>query len=390
MSRELYFFEHVPDGKTLYIYGAGAMGEFVFDRLIERGFPVAGFIDSSRSGELRGLRVWTLDEYAPTHGADKAVLVASQFSDEIAAALAARGIDDWFDLSPTHDAVNPAYQTLRYMSLDDPRLKGPRGKMSTLEIVERTAQARGAASRRLAVNLGCNDGEHGDPCFPLFQAGYGGLCVDVIKTSNIFQNLPSRNVIKQMGFQITPMNIVPLLRRAGMPEDIDMLKIDIDSIDGVILSELLAAGYRPSVIQMEVNNEVPPPFKFAALYHRLYHSHNSAGSYGFYGCSLGYVAEVAGRYGYELLQLDFIKFRDAILVRREFLDLFPPRAFSSPREAFLNEPNYFSHMFSDFGIDVSAWKSREDYHVLAGEIWNAFTLASQARFGISAPFHFSL
>lgn len=390
MEREINFLEQVPDSRELFIYGAGALGSFAFEGLTQRGFEVAGFIDSHAGGMAHGRRVWTLDEYAPVHGPDKAVLIASSFLPDIIAALADKGINDWFDLRPAYAAhLNRRSQLFRPAPDSFDRAAYVRSKISTFDVVETIGRTLGPAAHRLAVNFGCNDGQMGDPCHPLFAAGYGGLCVDVIETPDIFANLPGKNVIKHMGCQITPMNVAGLLRDARLPVDFDLLKIDIDSIDGVILAAALAAGYRPNVIQIEVSNELPPPFKFAALYHRLYHTHASAGSYGFYGCSLGYANDLAERHGYALLQVDFSEYRDAVFVRREFLDLFPPRPFADPRAAFLAEPNQFSHMFNDFGIDVSQWWAREDYHVLAGEIWNAYVLAGQARFGIVAPFHFS-
>ena len=400
MGAEIRFFEHVPADKTVFIYGAGAMGEDILANLRRRGYAdIAGFVDSSKAGQFCGLPVLTLDEYAPQHGPGKALLIASMYGDEIIAGLAGRGITDWYDLRPSFDSRQRHAFDLRY-SLPkgvDP-VAWSDAKLTTLAVAQRIAQATrvaaggaGPEDGRWVVNLGCNDGKIYDPCFPLFTAGYRGLCVDVIQSPDIFKNIPSNDVIKLMGFHITPMNIIEVLRDARVPTTPDVLKIDIDSIDGVILSEILRSGYRPKIIQIEVNNEIPPPFKFAALYHRLYHSHNSLGLFGFYGCSLGFAEDVVTPYGYKLLQLNLVlPLRDAIFVREDLMDLFPPRPFANSREAFLAEPNEFSHMYTDFGIDVSAWRTREDYHVLAGEIWNALVLASQARFGIVAPFTFGL
>jgi hypothetical protein len=392
MVKNLRYFERLPKDKKIFIYGAGSVGDFVFDNLTKRGFAVAGFIDSSKSGVRQGLAVSTLAEYAPTHDAGNVVVIASSYHHEILASLEAAGVADAYDAWPAFVDRQVATGML-FHSLPDgfDIKKWSDDKLQTLDVVETIARRPGAPKpHRLAVNIGCNDGKHGDPCYPLFAAGYGGLCVDVIDTPKIYENLPDPAVIKHMGYKVSPMNVAGLLRDAELPVDFDLLKIDIDSIDGPVLCELLKAGYRPNVIQMEVNNDIPPPFKFAVLYHRLHYTYDSVGQFGFYGCSLGFVEDVAARYGYELLQLDFLRFRDAIFVKKEFMPLFEPRPFADSRQAFLQEPCHFTHMFNDLGIDTRSWRHREDYHLLAGDIWSALMTANHARFGVAAPFHFSL
>jgi hypothetical protein len=44
------------------------------------------------------------------------------------------------------------------------------------------------------------------------------------------------------------------------------LKIDIDGFDGPVLAATLESGYRPNLIQVEINPEIPPPLEFSVMY----------------------------------------------------------------------------------------------------------------------------
>lgn len=397
MEEKIWFLENIPQSHPVYIYGSGDAGRYIFKQLKLRGYSIAGFIDSFQCGEVFGVAVHTFDTYLSIRTEDDVILVASTFHKEIGQTLRSKGIPRWLNAWPClwkerfgwglHlNEVGDWWSDDFEEAFERNSSQKNKGVLQPIDVAERIAQAEHGGKPGFIVNIGCNDGKIYDPCYQIFMKGYGGLCIDGINTDDIFKNLPSNSITKCMGSYITPMNIVPIMRRAHVPQSFDILKIDIDGYDGVILDTILKAGYQPDMVIMEVNADIPPPFKFAVLYHPAY---PPSGEFGFYGCSLSYQTELMSRFGYELLQTDFLNFRDAIFVRRALMPLFPPRWFTSERDLFLSTPIQFSHFHAEFGIDVRAWREREDFSLLAVDIWNALVMAAQAKRGYVLPFHFS-
>lgn len=98
--------EDAPRTAALYVYGAGRGGRAVraaLDALPDAG--VAGFIDSSRSGVLDGLTVFTVDDFVgdPPPGAE--IVIASQYAYDISRALRDRGVDRYWDATPLLTAL---------------------------------------------------------------------------------------------------------------------------------------------------------------------------------------------------------------------------------------------------------------------------------------------
>lgn len=123
-----------------------------------------------------------------------------------------------------------------------------------------------------AVNIGGNDGMTHDPVYPLFQqAKYGGIVVEPGESyrESLADNLRVANH-SEMVFAVmeaaTPLTMPNMLKRFSAPMEFDALKIDIDSYDLPLLRSILDAGYGPKVIMVEVNLDVPPPFKFYVDY----------------------------------------------------------------------------------------------------------------------------
>jgi hypothetical protein len=62
-----------------------------------------------------------------------------------------------------------------------------------------------------------------------------------------------------------PDTIAAKLRGLGCPIDLDVLKIDIDSIDLLVLTAIIEGGIKPKLLMVEINPDIPPPF----LYHYI-------------------------------------------------------------------------------------------------------------------------
>ena len=253
-------------------------------------------------------------------------------------------------------------------------------------------------NNRYAINIGAGDGiSCNDPVYPLYKEGYGGLAIEANRNTALAQNLPSPAIHKVLGQFVTPMNIAEMLQEYHCPECPDFFKLDIDGYDGPVLLELLKHGYRPKVMQIEINPEIPPPIEFAVLYDPRYMPwDNERRVGGFYSASLGYVCSLAARFGYRPAQVDFVTgfTHDVTLVHEKYWPVVPQimgfdPASLSPREMFLRHPPGFSH-FAEYGIDSLAWRYREDSHALAGDIWFDCARAAQVKHGHPIPFHLTI
>jgi hypothetical protein len=262
---------------------------------------------------------------------------------------------------------------------------------------EEIATAQPRFSNRFAVNLGAGDGvSANDPVLPLYEAGWAGLAVEGERDEALLANLPAPSIRKLIGTSITPDNVAGLLADNGCPERPDLLKLDIDGYDGPVLLEILRAGFRPKVLQLEVQPEIPPPIEFAVLYDPAYRCADSAGKVGgFYGASLAYVCNLGRRFGYFPVQVDFVTgfTHDVTLVAGRYRDLILRRFRITEHDdgdLFLAQPPGYSHFRADDGIDTRSWRNRDDHHVLLATVWDACVAACQHKHGTLLPFQLAV
>lgn len=190
---------------------------------------------------------------------------------------------------------------------------------------------------------------------------------------------------KLLNTTVTPQNVLRVLSAHECPLEFDLLKIDIDSFDGILLEAILTR-YRPHLIQMELNPEVPPPIAFSVMYDARYR-HGAA--CGFFGCPLSYVMQVCAPLEYDIVDLDLSSpptRQDVLLGCRE---LGASGRRTVEREWFLTQRPIRS-AFMEIGIDTRVWRTITDAGALFSEVWDACCRASIARFGRVLPFHMSI
>lgn len=154
-----------------------------------------------------------------------------------------------------------------------------------------------------------------DPMFPFMDAGWEGLLVD--GDPNQKENLQKRFPTDKAKIDISYIfadTIPTLLEKHDFANDVDMLKIDIDSFDCYVMHVVLEQ-IQPKVIIMEVNVKLPPHFRMAMFpgYERSYSEDaltqiffDSEQRRHIYGCSLAYqVEDLMKPNGYELVLLDW-------------------------------------------------------------------------------------
>jgi len=94
---------------------------------------------------------------------------------------------------------------------------------------------------------------------------------------------------------VYPGNIEILFEEAGVPHDLDLLVIDIDSNDYYVWRAI--HDFRPKVVMIEMNHEFPPPMLMVVDFHPL--NYWDGGSY--HGASLQSLTNLGKKKGYELL-----------------------------------------------------------------------------------------
>lgn len=219
------------------------------------------------------------------------------------------------------------------------------GVLSSKDIYAALSKNAAVKLNHFAVNFGAGDGfsavpmapgahdwqGHADPTWHLFKDEFfGGIAVEgnAALLPVLQKNLPAANITK-MSAWITPFTVLQLLKAGNAPLDMDYFKNDIDSYDCTVTATVLRAGYRPKVIHMEVNPEIPYPVIFGVNYSPKYKS--ALGAWGFYGCSVTLAAAIAQPFGYE--PVGVAPTHDVIFVRSDLLSGLQPMTVAQVQQA---------------------------------------------------------
>ena len=150
--------------------------------------------------------------------------------------------------------------------------------LSSTEYVEHAQLLvdHGVALTRTFLNIGAYDAMTEDPVYRFakdFNATGIYLEKDRDMCDRAAENLQSLGRLQRIICSgATPGNLVSLLEEhapgvRGGKRHFDLIKIDIDSFDALLLDALLRDGFSAKHIVLEVNPAIPPPYKFATLYH---------------------------------------------------------------------------------------------------------------------------
>ena len=101
--------------------------------------------------------------------------------------------------------------------------------------------------------------------------------------------------VKTLHAWVWPGNIEILFEENGVPEDLDLLVIDIDSNDYYVWRAI--QGFRPKVVMIEMNGSFPPPQLMVIDYHPM----NYWDGTDYMGASLQSLYNLAKKKGYELI-----------------------------------------------------------------------------------------
>jgi hypothetical protein len=164
--------------------------------------------------------------------------------------------------------------------------------------LERLLGKLGLGTGGVAVDLAAGDGVTGSCTLPLFRdRDWSGVAIECdparyARLAHLCAILPK---VKPIRARVSPSTVVEILRGAGVPSGFTLLNLDIDSFDLEIASALIPA-FRPLVVDMEVNEKIPPPVRFAVRYSPDFQWDEGH----CYGCSLAAAADVMLPLGYRL------------------------------------------------------------------------------------------
>tara|TARA_B100000900_G_scaffold401775_1_gene406837 strand:- start:8928 stop:9833 length:906 start_codon:yes stop_codon:yes gene_type:complete len=205
----------------------------------------------------------------------------------------------------------PFWIQLRYFSIQakkfDLEKQGHGEAKKLLELCEKFEINNG-----YYVDIGASDGWTSSATFPFAKSNnFSGLSIEpdslkFKKMNFIYKNFNNTHLSDS---KVTPENITSLLKEFDVPENFDLLNLDIDSYDLFVVKALLNS-FQPKIISMEINEKIPPPIYFTVTYDE---KHVYEGD-DFYGCSLQAAYEELCKFDYKLHTL---LYNNAIFISSE-------------------------------------------------------------------------
>lgn len=186
----------------------------------------------------------------------------------------------------------------------------------TEEAILARLMARIAPTTRHCVDIGASDGlRNSNTALLLREQGWQGLLVEAsaYRYDKLRANYGAAGNVQLRREQVQPDTVDALLREAGVPEDFDLLSLDIDGNDYWVWQGLTA--FQPRIVAIEYNPYHAPPERWVMCFNP---EHAWDGST-YYGASLESLYHLGQRKGYELVCCDDMG-NNAFFVRR---DLYP-------------------------------------------------------------------
>jgi hypothetical protein len=175
-------------------------------------------------------------------------------------------------------------------------------------------------TNRHFVEFGASDGSENNTAL-LVRQGWSGLWMDAdtaaVKTAKeSYRPEIEAGRLALLQTFITADNIEELFRQAGVPEEVDLLSIDIDRNDYYVWEKI--THYRPRVVIIEYNSVVPPTMSWVVPYDPKAFGWAKFGNLQHNGASLKALEELGAKKGYSLVGCDLCGV-NAFFVRSDLL-----------------------------------------------------------------------
>ena len=134
----------------------------------------------------------------------------------------------------------------------------------------------------------------------LVNRGWSGLMIegDDQRAGRLAENYRTMPQVQTRSAYVFPGNVETLFDHAGVPKDLDVLSIDIDSNDYYVWRAI--HDYRPKIVVIEYNPGYPPPSRAVVAFHPFNHWDGSD----YYGASIQAMYELGREKGYELVHVE--------------------------------------------------------------------------------------
>lgn len=182
----------------------------------------------------------------------------------------------------------------------------------TLEILRRLNIGIG-----VAVEIGSGDGTENNSLV-LLAAGWRCVWIDLVEVPQDQTIFEGR--LKRMKTNVSLENLDEVLQEiSSWAKEINFLSVDVDGMEGYLTTGILARGFRPEVLVVEINRMFPPPLVFKQKYDPAYVWDKRANS----GWSLQTYVDELREFGYKLIACNGHTGVNAFFVLDRFAGLFP-------------------------------------------------------------------
>jgi len=171
---------------------------------------------------------------------------------------------------------------------------------------------------KFAVEFGAHDGVHNSNMRNLVvNKGWSSFQIEGNKkrAAALARNYADYPSTKTQHAWVWPGNIEILFEEAGVPRDLDLLVIDIDSNDYYVWRTI--HDFRPKVVMIEANLAFPPPQRMVIDYHPMNYWDRTY----YFGASMQSLYNLGKKKGYELLY-QISKGPNLFFVAEEHFDAF--------------------------------------------------------------------
>lgn len=172
-------------------------------------------------------------------------------------------------------------------------------------------------TRHFAVEFGAADGLHGSNVRNLVvHEEWDAFMMegDAERAQECAENYAAYPGSRCIQAWVYPGNVELLFEENGVPKDLDLLVIDIDSNDWYVWRVI--HDFRPKLVLIEYNGLFAPPIRMVVDFHPLNYWDGSS----FFGASIQSLYELGKKKGYELIYVDSngvnLFFVDAIYYER--------------------------------------------------------------------------
>jgi hypothetical protein len=207
---------------------------------------------------------------------------------------------------------HPRYQDPKKLNWYEFRMSSQNGEDGIIAEIFR----RIGTTSRSFVEFGSSSGDENNTVFLLRQGGAGlwmdGDSAAIAKARTAFRTEISEGKLKVIEAFITAENIEDLRRQGQVPEEPDLLSIDIDRNDYHVWEKI--TQYKPRCVVVEYNSMLPPNVSWVVPYDPKAWGWTSFGN----GASLKALEQLGEKKGYSLVGYDLCGV-NAFFVRSDLL-----------------------------------------------------------------------